>query len=113
VGGRSDLQSCLEDPRKLEQQIRSVVKHRRDQEQAKNSAARKPQSDPVKALFKAIEAIEGAARSLKDVDLTAIKELDAGDKGDMTTRLYDVIEVIDTFTNDRLAKLALSRKAAS
>jgi ParB/RepB/Spo0J family partition protein len=101
------------DPRKLEAQIRSVVKLRRDREQAKNTAARKTQADPVKALFKAVEAVESAARSLREVDLTAIKELDAGDKGEATKRLYDVIEVIDAFTNDRLAKLALSRKGVS
>jgi len=99
------------DPRKLEAQIRSVVKLRRDKEQVKNLAARKTQADPVKALFKAVEAVEAAARALKDVDLAAIKEIDAGDKGDATKRLYDAIEAIDTFTNDRLAKLA--RKAVS
>lgn len=101
------------DPRKLEAQIRSVVKLRRNQEQVRNTAARKTQADPIKALFKAIEVVEADARGLKDVDLAAIKEIDAGDKGDATKRLYDVIETIDAFTNDRLAKLALPRKAVS
>ncbi|MEU0194851.1 ParB/RepB/Spo0J family partition protein [Streptomyces afghaniensis] len=100
------------DPRALEERVRSVVKLRREQERARNEKIKKAQADPVKGLFRAVEAVESAVRSLRDVDLQSIKEIDAGDKGDVIKRLYDSIQSLDDFANERLPKLPTSRKTA-
>ncbi|MGW2783410.1 ParB/RepB/Spo0J family partition protein [Streptomyces populi] len=100
------------DPRELEAHVKSVVKLRRDQERARNEKIKKAQADPVKALFRAVEAVEGAVRSLRDVDLQSIKEIDAGDKGDLMKRLYDSVQSLDDFTNEQLPKLHTSRKTS-
>lgn len=98
------------DPRKLEERVKGVVKLRREQERARNEKAKKTQADPVKGLFRAIEALETATRSLREVDLLSIKEIDAGDKGDLIKRLYDSVQSLDDFANERLPKLPTSRK---
>ncbi|MFJ4981495.1 ParB/RepB/Spo0J family partition protein [Streptomyces coeruleorubidus] len=100
------------DPRELEAHVKSVVKLRREQERARNEKIKKAQADPVKALFRAVEAAESAVRSLRDVDLQPIKEIDAGDKGDLMKRLYDSVQSLDDFANERLSKLPTSRKTA-
>jgi ParB/RepB/Spo0J family partition protein len=102
------------DPRKLEERVKSVVKLRREQERAKNEKEKikKTQADPVKVLFRAVEGVESAVRSLRDVDLLSIKEIDAGDKGDLIKRLYDSVQSLDDFANERLPKLPTSRKTA-
>ncbi|MFL1901037.1 ParB/RepB/Spo0J family partition protein [Streptomyces tauricus] len=100
------------DPRKLEERVKSVVKIRREQERARNEKIKKAQADPVKSLFRAVESMESAVRSLRDVDLQSIKEIDAGDKGDLIKRLYDSVQSLDDFANERLSKLSTSRKTA-
>lgn len=100
------------DPRKLEARIRSVIKQRRDQERERNNQLKGSSSDPVKALFKAVETVEAAMRSLQGVGIKDIKQIDSGDKGDITKRLYDVVGNIDEFVNERIAKLAISRGGA-
>jgi ParB/RepB/Spo0J family partition protein len=102
----------VRDPRKLETRIRAVVNERRAAERVKNTAAKKAQTDPVKALFKAIETVEGAVKQLRDLDLDAIKEIDAADKGNAIKRLYDVIEQVTVFNDSRLNKLKIRKAAA-
>ncbi|GAA4003198.1 ParB/RepB/Spo0J family partition protein [Streptomyces plumbiresistens] len=100
------------DPRKLEERVKSVVKMRRDQERARNEKVKKSQADPVKSLFRAVEAVENAVRNLRELDLLVIKEIDAVDKGDVMKRLYETVQSLDDFANDRLSKLSTSRKSA-
>ncbi|MEW2708294.1 ParB/RepB/Spo0J family partition protein [Streptomyces koyangensis] len=99
------------DPRKLEEHVKSVVKLRRDQERVRNEKIKKAQADPVKSLFRAVEVVETAVRSLRDIDLGSIKEIDAGDKGDLMKRLYDSVQALDDFANEQLPKLPTSRKS--
>ncbi len=102
----------VRDPRKLETRIRAVVNERRAAERVKNTAAKKAQTDPVKNLFKAVEAVESAVKTLKDVDLDAIKGIDPADKGNAIKRLYDTVEQITSFTDDRLGKVAVRKAVA-
>ena len=108
---QSDKQA-VRDPRKFETRIRAVVKERRESAREKNAETRRTQSDPVKGLFRAIDSIEASVKSLVEVDLTAISEIDAADKGNALKRLYDVVEGVTTFTDDRLAKLTVRKTAA-
>jgi ParB/RepB/Spo0J family partition protein len=103
----------VKDPRKLEARIKSVVNERRAAERKKKEVVRKAQADPVKALFRAVEQVEAAVKSLKDLDLQMIKEIDAADKGAAIKRLYDAVESITVFSDDRVAKLPIRVKAAS
>lgn len=102
---------AAKDPRKFEARIRSVVKERRDRERDKNKASKKALTDPVKALFKAIETVQSGLRNLKGTDFAAIKEIDASDKGMAIKMLYDVIADVTTVIDDRLGVLP-TRKAA-
>ncbi|MDQ6949596.1 MAG: hypothetical protein M3256_25950 [Actinomycetota bacterium] len=102
----------VRDPRKLEARIKSVVNERRDQERKRKAEHRSVQTDPVKALYKAVEAVETGARGLKDVDLEAVKDIDPADKGDVLKRLYDAVEAISVFADQRVAKLRLRRAAS-
>ncbi len=103
----------VKDPRKLEARIRSVVAERRAAERKRRDVVRKAQTDPVKGLFKAVELVEAAVKSLKDIDLQAVGEIDAADKGQAIKRLYDAVEAVTTFADDRVAKLQIRTKAAS
>lgn len=100
------------DPRKLETRIKAVVNERREAEKKKNAASRKALADPVKVLFKAIEAVESSVKALRDTDLSTIAEIDAGDKGSAVKRVLDCVDQLTVFHDDRLAKLKV-RKAAS
>jgi hypothetical protein len=56
--------AVVADPRKLEGHIRQLVKKRRDEPAAEKKAARaRPQADPVKALFRAIEGLEASVKN--------------------------------------------------
>ena len=99
----------VRDPRKLEARIRSVVNERHNQERTKKTELKAVQSDPVKALFRAVEAVEAATRGLKDVSLDAVKDIDPADKGDVIKRLYDVVEAISVVADQRVSKLRLRR----
>lgn len=96
---------AVRDPRKFEVRVRSVVNERRRAEEQRKAVTRAVQSDPVKALVKAVESVEVAVRSVRDVDLAAIADIDPADKGDVSKRLYDAIEGLTVFTEDRVAKL--------
>lgn len=102
----------VRDPRKLEARIKSVINERRKVEKERKATIRKVQTDPVKALVKAVESVESAARALKDVDLPAITDIDPADKGDVLKRLYDSVEAITVFTDDRVSKLKVRRVAS-
>lgn len=102
----------VRDPRKLETRIKAVVKERRDRERTKNNDAKKAQTDPVKALFKAVEGVEASAKNLTNVDLDTIPEIDPADKGSAIKRLYDAVEQIATFNDTRLAKVKIRKAAA-
>lgn len=109
---RQEDKAAAADPRKFDAHIKNVVKQRRAAEQSKKAATRKPQADPVKALFKAVESVEAAVKGLVAVDLDAIDEIDAGDKGQLIKRVYDAVESLTSFSDDRVVKL-LVRKAVS
>lgn len=111
IADQTDKQ-MVKDPRKLETRIRHVVKERRQAESAKRATTTKGQTDPVKALFKAIESAESAVRGLREFDVASIDSIDAGDKGDGIKRVFDLIEQLQAFNDDRLSKVAI-RKAAS
>jgi hypothetical protein len=98
------------DPRKLELHIKSVVNDRRNKEKQRNSDTRRALTDPVKTVFKALDGLDTAVRNLQNVDLSTITDIDAGDKGAALKRVYDAIEQLTVFNEDRLAKLRV-RKA--
>jgi ParB/RepB/Spo0J family partition protein len=102
----------VRDPRKLETRIRAVVNERRAAERVKNTAAKKTQADPVKSLFKAIEGVESAVKNLRDADLDAVSGIDPADKGNAIKRLYDAVEQITAFTDDRLGKVTVRKAVA-
>jgi ParB/RepB/Spo0J family partition protein len=99
------------DPRKLELHIKSMVNDRRNKEKQRNSETRRALTDPVKTVFKALDGLDTAVRNLQNVDLSTITDIDAGDKGAALKRVYDAIEQLTVFNEDRLAKLRV-RKAA-
>jgi hypothetical protein len=82
--------TLVKDTRKLDAHIRTVVKERRAKEKKKNDE-RKSQPDPVKTLFRALDGLDSAVRTLRDMDLRAIKKIDASDKGVALNRTYKVI----------------------
>lgn len=102
--------AVVADPRKLESHIRQIVKKRRDEAAAEKRAAKaRPQADPVKVLFKAIEGVESAVKALTGLDLNQIEDVEPSDKGNVIKRCYDAVESITTFADDRVAKLAVHR----
>lgn len=102
----------VKDTNKLKTRIRREVKERRDREAAKANAARRRQTDPVKDLFKQLEAAETAIKALTDVDLRAVKQIDPADKGDALNRVYKLVEELTAYADDRLARLKVKRAAA-
>ncbi len=104
--------TVVKDPRKFQARVRSVVKERRDRERDKNTTNKKALTDPVKTLFKAIEGVQASVKNLKETDVAAIKEVDPSDKGMAIKMLFDVVEDVSTFIDDRLNKLP-ARKTAS
>jgi ParB/RepB/Spo0J family partition protein len=100
------------DPRKLETRIKAVVKERRDRESQKKTETKKAQSDPTKALFRAIAALEATMTALVDVDLNTIKAIDPADKGAAIKKVLDVVDALTSYHDDRLSKLPLRKAAA-
>jgi hypothetical protein len=101
------------DPRKLETRIKAVVKERRDREAEKKAQVKRGQSDPVKTLFRAIEAVETQTKALVDIDLDAIKTIDPADKGEAMKRVFDVIDRLTVYNDERLSKLPVRKAAAA
>jgi ParB/RepB/Spo0J family partition protein len=102
--------AVVADPRKLEGHIRQLVKKRRDEAAAEKKAARaRPQADPVKALFRAIEGLEASVKTLTGLDLTLVADIEPGDKGNLVKRCYDAVEAIGVFADDSVAKLSVRR----
>ncbi len=102
--------AVVADPRKLEGHIRQIVKKRRDEAAAEKKAAKvRPQADPVKVLFKAVEGLEASVRTLAGLDLTQVADIEPSDKGNVVKRCYDAVEAITAFADDRVAKLAVRR----
>jgi hypothetical protein len=100
------------DPRKLETQIRAVVKERRDRETEKKAQIKLGQSDPVKTLFRAIETVETQAKALVALELDSIKAIDPADKGQAMKRVFDVIDTLTVYNDDRLSKLPVRKATA-
>jgi len=99
---------AVKDPRKFEKNIRGTVSQRRNREKAKrqeNEKKQRKQPDPVKALFKVVEQADAAVNNLVTFDLTAIKEIDAADKGYLLNRAYTLVEQLSTFAEEGVAKV--------
>ena len=110
---RQEDKAAAADPRKFDAHIKSVVKKRRDEAEAeKKKNARKPQADPVKALFKAVEGVESAVKILRDLHIASIAEIDPSDKGAVIKRIYDAVETLTTVADDRVGKLPVRRAAS-
>jgi ParB/RepB/Spo0J family partition protein len=105
---RQEDKAAVADPRKFDAHIRGVVKARRDQEKQKKASSR-PQADPIKALFRSLDAVESAVKSLTGMDLSEIKDIDAADKGQAIKKIYDTVEDLSTFAEDRVGKLHVRR----
>lgn len=108
---RQENKRAVADPRKFDAHIKSVVKARRDHEKEKNAVlnSKRPQADPVKALFRSIDAADIAVKSLVNSDTSMIKEIEAVDKGQALKNLYDLIEALSSFADDHVAKLPVRR----
>ena len=106
---RQENKAAIADPRKFDAHIKGVVKARRDQEKQKKESSRRPQADPVKALFRSLETVESAVKSLTDSDLSEIKDIDAADKGQAIKKIYDTVEALTSFAEDRVGKLHVRR----
>lgn len=105
--------TAVRDSRKFETRIKSVVNDRRREEQAKKQEQKKQerrQSDPVKELFKALEAADRAIGELVEYDVKAIKQIDPVDKGYVLKVGYTMIEQLTDFTESKLSTLK-TRKA--
>jgi ParB/RepB/Spo0J family partition protein len=101
------------DPRKLETRIKAVVKERRDREAEKKAEIKRGQSDPIKALFRAIEAVETQTKALLAIELDSIKSIDPADKGQAMKKVFDIIDVLTVYNDDRLSKLPVRKAAAA
>jgi ParB/RepB/Spo0J family partition protein len=106
---RQENKAAVTDPRKFDAHIKGVVKQRRDQEKEKKASSRRSQPDPVKALFRSLEKVESEVKSLTDSDLSEIREIDAADKGQMIKKIYDAVEALSAFAEDRVGKLHVHR----
>ena len=104
---------AVRDPRKFEKNVRAVVTSAATASARRSRKTRsRQQSDPVKALFKALEKVDAAVTELHELDLTTIKSIDPADKGFVLNRAYTAAEQLSTFADDRLTKLtATVRKA--
>jgi len=110
---KQEDKAAAADPRKFDAHIKSVVAARRSNERQKKADAKtRPQADPVKALFKALEGLESSVKNLRDLDLQGITEIDAADKGAAIKRAYDVVEAVSAFADERVSKLAVRRAAS-
>lgn len=109
---KQEDKTVINDPRKFDAHLRSVVKKRRDEETQRKAQAKKTQADPVKALFKALEAVETSVKALRDLDMTPISEIDPGDKGAVIKRVYDTVGSLTAIADDRVAKLPVRRAAS-
>jgi ParB/RepB/Spo0J family partition protein len=98
---------AVKDPRRFEKNVRAVVTERRNKEKEKKQEEKKrrQQSDPVKALFKALEKVDAAVAELLELDVATIESVDAADKGYVLHRAYSSAEQLGTFADDRLTKL--------
>lgn len=105
---------AVRDSRKFETRIKSVVNERRKEEQSKRQEEKKKasrQSDPVKALFKAIDQADSAIQDLLEFETKDIKQIDPVDKGFVLNRTYTMIEQLTGFAEGNLVKLP-QRKTA-
>jgi ParB/RepB/Spo0J family partition protein len=108
---RQENKAAVADPRKFDAHIKGVVKARRDQEKQKKASSR-PQADPIKTLFRSLERVESEVKSLTGMDLSEIKDIDAADKGQAIKKIYDAVEALSAFAEDRVGKLRVRRSAS-
>lgn len=106
--------TAVKDPRKFETRIKAVVNERRNTEKdrRRTEEKRRKQSDPVKALLKALENVDGAVSDLLDYDLGVIKQIDPVDKGYVLNRTYTLVEQLSGFAEDKLTKLPVRKTEA-
>ncbi|MFD4670725.1 ParB/RepB/Spo0J family partition protein [Lentzea sp. NPDC058450] len=108
---RQEDKRAVADPRKFDAHIKSVVKARRDHEKEKKDAlkSKRPQADPVKSLFRGIDAADIAIKSLINSDMSMIKEIEAVDKGQALKSIYDLVEALSSFADGQVSKLPVRR----
>lgn len=108
--------AAINDTRKLDRNFKAVVTERRNREKVKRQqeeTKKRKQTDPVKALFKAMEAAENAVNDYVSFETSAIKEIDAADKGYVLNRTYTLVERLSTFAEDELGKLPQRKPVAA
>jgi ParB family chromosome partitioning protein len=90
----------VESPRALQAHIRTIVqKRRQDATKAKRKLGQ-GQDDPVKALFKLLEAVQKSVDELAKADFSSIKAIDPRDKGKATQDLFELAQqLIDIAEN--------------
>jgi ParB/RepB/Spo0J family partition protein len=101
------------DPRKFETRIKAVVKERRDRESERKAEIKRGQSDPIKSLFRAIEAVETQTKALIGLELDSIKSIDSADKGQAMKKVFDIIDALTVYNDDRLSKLPVRKAVAA
>jgi ParB/RepB/Spo0J family partition protein len=107
---------AVQDSRKFETRIKSVVNERRRDEEARKKEQKKKarrQSDPVKELFKALERAGSAIEELVAFETKDIKQVDPVDKGHVLKVGYTLIDQLSDFTEDKLSKLPQRKAKAS
>lgn len=95
----------------LESRIKELVKERRNSAKKARRTIGRGGSDPVKGLFKLLDAVKKSVDDLTGADLSAIKEIQPADKGKTTEQLYALSERLVEFAEGRLAKLKAKRPA--
>jgi ParB/RepB/Spo0J family partition protein len=76
--------------------VQNIVKKRREEAAANKRKVGQGSEDPVKSLFKLIEAAQKAVDQMVKADLSPIKEIDARDKGTVYQDLLSMAqEIVD------------------